>query len=237
MTATTENDAARIERWRAAFLAGPVEEAPGGCPDPDLLWRGARGELAPGKLRELLEHLAACRACADDWRMAVELLGGGGDAARGREIGEAPAAVARAAPAWRRWPGLAAAALAAGVLIVAGVLLRGFGPSDLRGEHQPVLRSLAPAAAALPRDASGGARLRWELAPAVPGARFSVWVTGEDLGLIAEGSDLAAPELTIPHQALAGLPPGARIYWRVEAALPSGERLRSPTFTARLESR
>jgi hypothetical protein len=117
------------------------------------------------------------------------------------------------------------------VLVAVG-LLRVMGPSGYRGDGGPVLRSLVPAAAALPRDA---ARLRWELAPAAPGARFDVRVTGADLTVITEATDLAAPELLVPREALAALPPGALLYWQVDATLPGGGRLRSPTFTARLE--
>jgi len=239
MTAETGRDAAQLERLRAAFTAGPDTEGPGGCPEPDLLWRAVRGELEPWPLREVLAHVATCRACADDWRIAAELAGASAEEDRG----EAPPA---AAPAWswRRWPALAAAAVVA--LVATGVLLRLLAPSGFRGEDRPVLRSLVPAGAALPRDdrGRGGALLRWELVPqasTVPNpagdgrVRYAVRVTTADLRLIAEGLDLERPEFTVPRQALAGLPPGARLYWRVEAELPDGEHLRSPTFTARLE--
>ena len=239
MTATSGRDTVpsdpQLERLRAAFLAGPIAAAPGGCPEPDLVWRAVRGELEPGPMREVLAHVATCRACADDWRIAAELAR---DAEARGEAPPIPPIVAPMSP-WRRWPALAAAAAIA--LVAAGVLLRMLDPSGFRGEEGPALRSLVPAGAALPRDEQGGVRLRWELAPPERDAagageiRYSVRVTTADLRLIAEGADLAAPEFTVPREALASLPPGARLYWRVEAALPDGERLRSPTFTARLE--
>lgn len=42
------------------------------CPAPDLLWRGARGELPASEVETVVLHTADCGACAAAWRVAKE---------------------------------------------------------------------------------------------------------------------------------------------------------------------
>ena len=71
-------------------------------------------------------------------------------------------------------------------------------------------------------------RLRWTPAPA--GSRYDVRVTTEDLRVIATANDLVAAEFALEPGQLAGLVPGSRVLWQVDAVLPGGARVSSPTF-------
>jgi len=62
-----------LARWRQAFTV-PAEDSPApDCPSPETIWSAVRGELPPQTLREVVEHTARCAACAEDWRLAVEV--------------------------------------------------------------------------------------------------------------------------------------------------------------------
>ena len=75
-------------------------------------------------------------------------------------------------------------------------------------------------------------RLRWT--PGPEGSRYQVRVTTEDLQVLTRATDVAAPEFVVPIAPLAVLPDGARVFWQVDVSLPTGERITSPTFVARV---
>jgi hypothetical protein len=214
-----------VDAMRQAFAALAATATPlDDCPEPPRLWAAARGEASPGETRDLIDHTASCPVCAEAWRLAVRLE----DAApaSGRQPVRRPA-VAQ----W--WPAAAAAAL---VVAAVGVYqLREPAPPPV-----PTLRSAAEAGvvsdlaadAVLPREACV---LAWHPEPAREGLRYAVQVTTDDLRPVVEADDLAAPRFEVPAAALAELPPGARILWRVEAFLPGGRRLASETFSVRIE--
>jgi hypothetical protein len=213
-----------LERLRAAFAASAEDAAPGAsCPEPELLLSARRFELPPEAVRSLVAHTAACGACAEAWRLAGEVI----------PLLPQPAVVpgpSRSRPWWGGW---ASALAAAAVLVVAlGALLgerRGPAPGYRRGAA-PVLRSLVPEDRPLPRQACV---LRWSPGPA--GSRYSVDVARDDLTPIAAARGLDATEYRVPPESLSGLPKGATLLWRVEAALAGGGRLESVTFLAKLE--
>ena len=61
--------------------------------------------------------------------------------------------------------------------------------------------------------------LKWSVsAPA--GATYGVQVSTEDLRVVASAEGLKTPEYQVPASALAGLPPGAKLFWKVDADLP-----------------
>jgi len=206
-----------LGRLRAAFAARPGPPAPG-CPEPETLWAALHGELPAERRREVVDHLAACAPCAEDWRLAREAAG------------PLPAAAPGGAGSWLRGAWLAAAAALA-VALGAGVFLRlqGPAPAEYRAGTAGEIRSLLADDARLPRERC---RLLWA-APG-PGARYEVRVSAEDLSILATVRDVEATELTVPEAALAAVPPGGRILWQVEARLPDGRRVVSRTFRARL---
>lgn len=68
-------EAPDLARLRAAFAQ--VEDVPegDGCPATAELWDGMHGGLRPERLREVVDHLASCAACAEAWRIGLLLEG------------------------------------------------------------------------------------------------------------------------------------------------------------------
>ncbi len=222
-------DDQELTRWRAAFTTpAAAAPAPEDCPAPETIWAAVRGELPPHEMSEVVDHTARCAACAEDWRLAVEVDRQGAtrsEAAPGKVI------VGRFGQ-WRR-PMFAAAALAAGVLIAVGVYRETIVPTPApiyrEGEAAQV-RSLLPAGQALPRQ---GAVMRWT--PLAGAASYDVSVSTEDLRQVASAQGQTAAEYRLPEAALAGLPAGTKLLWQVEAVFPDGHRVTSPTFTTSLQ--
>jgi hypothetical protein len=207
------------ERLRAAFQARRTEVMPpGGCPPATDLWSALRGELSPESRRALVDHTSSCGACAEAWRLAAD-------------VNRDPISTQRP---WTRT--LAPLAAAAALVLALGSgfwLWRAPGPVEapgFRGGDAPVIRSLVREDAALPRQ---NFRLRWS--PGPEGSRYDVRVTTDSLQVLAGGPRLAEPSYLVPEGALAPLPKDSKILWRVEAVLPDGERVASPTFVTRLE--
>lgn len=154
-----------------------------------------------------------------------------------RRVAIARAFRARAAPvraSSRVKPLLAIAAVF--VLAVAGawVVKDRFGDDaadrELRGGASNILVSLIPDRGRLPRQ---GFVLRWE--PGPPGTVYDVEVGTIELKSLSRAFALTAPQYAVPPGALAGLPSGTEIAWRVEATLPNGRSVASKTYLNTLE--
>ena len=76
-------------------------------------------------------------------------------------------------------------------------------------------------------------RLAWTSAG--EGATYRLRVATESLDLLAAVPDLETTEHVVPESSLADLPPGAWIVWQVEATLPDGSRIVSPSYKNRLD--
>jgi Putative zinc-finger len=216
-------------RLRDAWAMASADAAPRpDCPEPAVLWDAARGEAPPGEARRLVQHTAECAACAEAWRLAVEV---------GRGMVEAPGVEPVAAARTRRpagplaWIAMAAAAVA---IAVGGAALVGRGREAerplFRDSERLALRALVPESVPLPRTRCV---LRWAGGPA--GTRYNVEVATERLEVLDRARDLDRPEYLVPAKALAALPPGARLLWQVELRAPDGSRLTSATFVNRLD--
>ncbi len=102
-----------ITRLRDAFASlAPTAEARADCPEPERVWRAAAGEVPSAEIRALVDHTAGCPSCAEEWRLARELVPN----VQG-SVANFP--VERRAPRSGWW----LAAAAAGLLVVAGVPL------------------------------------------------------------------------------------------------------------------
>lgn len=205
-----------------ALVALAADARPGeDCPPAEEIWEAVRGEGTASQRRQVVDHTATCPTCAEAWRLAMELM----------PHAEAGAAGGSSRPVrhsdW--WP----AAMAAALLLAAGaafLLLRGAPPEPVLRGGDEVIQALTGEG---PVARAGGVRLRWTAGP--EGTLYDVVVTGEDLEVVTTAEGLTEAELLLPEAALAGLPSGARLLWRVEAQLPDGSRRASPTFTTRLE--
>jgi hypothetical protein len=219
------NEAQQISRWRAAFASSDAAPDPASCPTPETLWSAVRGELSAPQMEAVVDHVAACASCAEDWRLAAELR---------REEEKAAAGPAKVIPGrfgqWR--PLAAAAALAAGLLIAVGVYRANQPvqePTYREAQHAGI-RSLLPEKQALPREA---AVLRWS--PLAGAVSYDVQVSTEDLRAVATAKGQTATEYRVPQSALSGLPSGTRLLWQVEAVRPDGTHETSPTFITPLK--
>jgi hypothetical protein len=224
-------DNLETERLREAFAADCGAPRPTECPPPEQIWRAARGELGTREVRGVVEHVAACGECAEAWRLARAL----GDEAGEEGVEPAPAAGGRPILRPGPWAAAAAAVLA---LFAAGLWWSGRPGEARRPEPAPVyrqgtevaIRSEVPADRALPRD---HAELAWSGAP--DGSIYDVTVSTEDLRTLEQADDLEEARYTIPEKAFESLSPGDKVLWRVEAHLPDGRTVASPTFVTAIE--
>jgi hypothetical protein len=224
-----------LNRLRAAFAQPDDPAHPESCPSLSEIWDGVHGKLPAGRLRDIVDHLAACSPCAEAWRMALALERPD-HAGIAQGIDGAPAAAAAAdgtagRPRWRLY-GAVATAAAAAFAVALGlhdsrraapptapmVLAQRGGPA----EPQTATRWLTPSEAALPRR---GARLRWS---GPPGATYDLTVELVDERgapeplMIAAPRGLAATEyrlsVTKPHE-----PAETRVHATLIAHLPDGQ--------------
>ena len=210
---------------REAFQARTGGPPPGtACPDPGRIYDAARGVLPSGATREVVEHVALCPDCAEAWRLAAAFEEEAG-------AGEEPAPVT-ARPAWRPRlvavaATLVAAALAAGLWW--SVVTVPDEPPVYRAAGEAEVVSLLPEGEPLDR---GAPILRWRLEPesASEGTTYDVLVSTEALEPVAEATELEEPQYDVPEEALADLPAGTRLLWRVEATTPNNRRISSATF-------
>lgn len=243
-----------IEKLREVLFSLPPDGPEGeDCPDPETLWKAVGLELPPQQRRQIVDHVASCPACAEEWRLAVGFSREAGrlDPVPG-DVQPEPIALAEPAarprgmvvvgPWWksRHFTQIAAAAslviaaLGVGWVMqpgemhlqgaIGGVVERGIG------EVRPV--------SALDEDrplSRSSFLLRWTPGPV--GARYDLRVLSENplSDPLIQVEDLASTEYEVPEAALRDLAPRSKVLWQVEAVLPDGDRLPSDTFIAVVE--
>jgi hypothetical protein len=212
-----------LEALRRAFASGSVvPPAPEECPDPGTIWLAVRRELPARRLRGVVEHLAACPSCTEEWRLALAFEGSPDEA----EAAQEPE------PAW--WRGLVhplpvwlAAAGTAAALFIGTVLLRA---------PVPVLRG-GPAAVSAPQLVAADARSREScllLWSGPPGAVYDVEVRTPSGHVVSRARGLTTGRYQVPAADLAPFPPGTVLRWQVSATLPGGRRSVSKVGTLTL---
>lgn len=196
----------------ALVATGP---APGpACPGQDEIWALLEGELTQARAQAVVLHSVSCPACAFALQLGREL----------RADGEEP----RAVEAPVRWRWLGAAAIAACIAVAFSFRTAVHPTPVLREADQAPLHALA-GEGRVPRTAL---LLRWTELPA---ARYSVQLATRDLTPIWSTTGLAKGEIAVPQDALARLPVGARLVWRVTAQKQDGSTVTSPAFLLELE--
>lgn len=213
-----------LARLREAFTAPvPAAWSAESCPEPGRIWEAVRGALPPDEVREIVDHVAVCASCAEDWRIAMAFE----EESRAQQ--EKVATVRRFPSGERLRPWIAAAA-AALVLTVGGVYLNQTrGPVGTPGYRGNENRIQSLAGESCPRNACV---LSWST---VEGAEsYDLLVTTSDLVTVADPKGLTTTRHQIPASALAGLPAGARLHWTVTAVFPDGGRV-SKSFETLLE--
>lgn len=237
-------DERELAGLREAFAAGAGRPEPDACPPPERIWDAVRGEASAEAVREVLDHVARCPDCSEEWRLAAAFEDKGLEEAE-TETEAAPdrARSGRTHAGWRvpRWA--AAAAVAVLVLGVAAIWWSQPGTD----QPAPVYRDDpgAPAAGTiesrLPEDEPLSREepvLRWTAAGGEgdgDGATYDLLVSTGDLEPVTDATGLTEPEYRISAEALKGLPADTELLWQVEATTPEGRRISSPTFVTRLE--
>lgn len=218
-------DEGALKRAFASLAGTGPAEALEPHPEPERIYDAVQGNVPPDELRSIVEHLGECPECAEAWRLA---------AAFEEEAGAAAPAVSSGP----RFPRLVA--VAATVLVA--LLGAGLWWTVYRSPEAPVYRAAGDAeiVSLLPEDEPLDREepvLRWEVAePGAPeGTTFDLVVSTAALELVAEATDLEEPRYEIPAEALAGLPAGTELLWRIEATTPDGRRIASRTFVASIE--
>lgn len=221
-----------VERLRRAFAAddrGPLTD--GRCPDPEEIWEASHGDSNPQHSRRIVAHFAQCPSCAAEWRMAMQ-----DRPSISVERDEFTSAVETTAePHGRRhWVGVAAAAAIVlglgGAVLFQAVIDRPAAPPTFRSGKTIEIRSLVPESETLRRDSC---LLSWSSAG--DGSSYDIEITRETLETIVTERSLETNEYRVPPDALALVPQGGKIVWRVEARLPDGRRITSGAFIHRLE--
>jgi len=216
----------QLESLRRAFTSTEgVGDPEGPTVASDRIWQAVRGELSFHEVEEMADEAGRSPQMAAEWRLATELsnqLNGVDD----------NVVVPLGRPSFVRW----AIGLAAAAAIIVGVALplsRSLGPGTaptLRAAEEPEIKSAMPPTQVLPRSAF---ELRWTSA----GDRslYEIIVTDTNLETIDRASYLELPSYVVPEAALARLPEGAEVWWKVDATRADGRRISSPTFINRVQ--
>lgn len=241
MTTTIEDDASLREAFAARTGRPPGGSHP--CPTPERIYDAVRGELPPGEVRGVVEHLAVCPECAESWRLAAALEEEAGEveeAVSPAGVGH-PSAPRAAGRPWYLQPVRMAATVALAVVALGVVWTVVRAPEEepvYRDGGELEIRSLLPEGQPLAREE---AVLRWSLFSEdgpradAEGATYDLVVSTGDFAAVVESDGLEEPLYRIPPEALQDLPAGTDLLWRVEARLEDGRRVASPTFRTPIE--
>ena len=193
------------------------------CPAPGELWDAAAGALSFKSLRAVVDHAAGCAQCSEALRIARDVRV------------EAPADLAT--PTGRslrpHFPVLVGLGLAAG--LGAFLVLRPAtpGPDAVErgapgGSPASTLRSLSP-----DHQGRGAVVLRWT---PYPGARsYNVTVLTPDLAVVHQAVGVSEQELRLPPGAVGADAAAHELLWNVDAVLPDGRTVGSPTFRVEVQ--
>ena len=193
-----------------------------GCVPPERIWDAVFGELPFAELRAITDHSIRCGDCGDALRLARDL--------RAASNPQKSELARRSFPGPRWLVGIALAAGVAGLAVVRINQQRSASEPELeRGVAAPQIRS----ALASGRQPRTSLVLRWWAYPGA--ARYNVTVATADLRVMFLKSGLEGTAVAVPPATLAGLPPGARLVWQVQASLVDGRTIDSPAFTVDLD--
>lgn len=214
-------------RFRAALPDTDEQD----CPPADDYWAAAAGELPFERVRALVDHGATCARCAEAWRILADVRRAAGEA--GAEASDSsPPLQTLVRPVPVRFPlrtllPLALSAMAAvGVWVVLRPAPIRPAPVERGNGGVPTLRAESPEVQPA-RDAV----LRWS---EVPGASsYNVTVLTPDLVVVHQAVGVSGREFRLPD-AVRQRAAGSGLLWNVDAVMPDGRTVASPTFELRL---
>ncbi len=189
------------------------------CPDPEVIFDAAAGELALAQRQRVIDHVAACRSCGEAWRLAMAMGAGPAD-------DQQPAAVTsidahRQPPGGsRRSPTLTRFAIAAGIGTLGVLVLLTMPQTDPLPGSEPGYRDAAGPLSLEARSPEVLPRaqflLRWT--GATQGSTYTLRITTADLEPVLTRAGIEATEYQVPEAALAGMASGTPLLWQVETS-------------------
>lgn len=204
------------------------------CPPPDAYWAAAAGELPFERVRALVDHGASCAHCAEAWRILADVRrsAAGSGAAESDPLMRSLVGGAAARPPLRTRT-LLPLALSALAAVAVWIVLR---PPPVR--PPPVERGNgngnAVRAESPEVQPAQDAVLRWS---EVPGASsYNVTVLTPDLVVVHQAVGVSGRELRLP-EGVRQRAAGGGLLWNVDALMPDGRTVASPTFELRLRAR
>lgn len=209
-----------LSRLRAAFTAPAPVASTTSCPEPDRIWEAVRGELPPEEIREIVDHVALCTSCAEDWRIAVAFE---------KESRKQQENVFRSFPVARRFQTWVAAAAAVLVLSVSGL----FYQQTQKINPEPGYRGTGPKTGTVAERTCTrqACVLTWK--PAEGAESYEILVSNSaELTTVADPKGLTSTQYQVPASALAGLPSGTRLQCTVTAVFPDGREEQVSSFPA-----
>ena len=216
------------QRFRAAIP--DTEDA--GCPPADHYWAAAAGELPFERVRALSDHGSTCARCAEAWRILADVRHaaaepGIAEATPIRPRSPMDAAPSRVTPRTRTLLPLALSAMAAvGLWVVLRPPPVGPPPVERGSGNAAAVRAESPDVQ-LEKDVV----LRWS---EVPGATsYNVTVLTPDLVVLHQAVGVAGRQLRLP-EGVRQRATGSGLLWNVDAVMPDGRTVASPTFELRL---
>jgi len=201
----------RLERAFREPAAGAASV--GTCPSPEVIRAAVTLEGSVARRRSTLAHVAICPACTVAWDTLREFHD------------SAPAARPSGLGVWGSLA--AAAALAFAFWLVPQTGIEQGADAEWRAGSSRFDWSGSVGETRLTADST---TLRW--APGPVGTRFELRVTDATLRPFARAVALELPEYSLSAESLTGLEAGSVLFWQVDAILPDGSRVVSPTFTA-----
>jgi|SoiMethySBSTD1v2_1073268.scaffolds.fasta_scaffold30276_6 hypothetical protein len=206
----------------------------GDCPSADAFWAAASGELAFDQVRALVDHGARCARCAEAWRILADVRHAAVESnpAEAHSPPPRPLPPATRGGAWAPRRGLVPLAGAALAATLVWAVLRPpppGSPAVERGNGATIiLHAESP-----PVQSAKDALLRWS---EVPGASsYNVTVLTPDLVVLHQAVGVSARELRLPESVRQRA--GGGLLWNVDAVLPDGRTVASPTFELQLKER
>jgi len=214
-------------RFRAALPDTDEQD----CPPADDYWAAAAGELPFERVRALVDHGTTCSRCAEAWRILADVRRGAAGEA-GAEVNVPPPLRTRVGAVPARSPLRTLLPLALSAMAAVGIWLV-LRPPPIRpppvergNGNVPTVHAESPEVQPA-RDAV----LRWS---EVPGASsYNVTVLTPDLVVVHQAMGVSGREFRLPD-AVRQRAAGSGLLWNVDAVMPDGRTVASPTFELRL---
>lgn len=200
--------------WQAPAAGPPLPDHPAA----EKIWDAVAGRLAPEAISRVVDHVALCAECAEEWRLAMVLEREKLDetAPPGTVI-PMPLRPARATWWDPRWA--AAAALVVGAIGLSVFLPKSGQESPYRGGEAVKVESLVRDNAPVTR---AGFKLQWK---PVPGAvSYDLALKNSNLKIIFSVTGLTQPEYDVPAEKLTSVPPATHLLWQVVPVFADGTK-------------